>query len=96
MRFKKGDKVWMVGKHRHGLTVPSMRGTVIGINDYHYDPPKMMVELENGDKVIQDIDESDDCVAAFKPNYMLVEATQTVAMLAITGAKILAVGSYFA
>ena len=95
MRFKKGDKVWMVGKHRHGVTVPSMRGTVIGINDYHYDPPKMMVELENGDRVIQDIDEGDDCVAAFKPNYMLVEAAQAVALLAFIGAKIISAGSQF-
>ena len=74
MRFKKGDKVWMVGKDRRGLTVPSMRGTVLGINDYHYDPPKMMIELENGDRVIQDVDGSLEQIAAFKPNYMLVES----------------------
>ena len=73
MRFKKGDKVWMVGKDRRGISVPSMRGTVIGINNRYYDPPKMMVELENGDRVIQDITENGDCIAAFKPNYILVD-----------------------
>tara|TARA_R100000008_G_scaffold41163_1_gene23709 strand:- start:1203 stop:1418 length:216 start_codon:yes stop_codon:yes gene_type:complete len=65
----------MVGKDRRGITVPSMRGTVIGVNDYHYDPPKMMVELENGDKVIQDIDESYDCIAAFKPDFRVISST---------------------
>ena len=75
MKFKKGDKVWMVGKDRRSITVPSMRGTVIAINAYHYDPPKMMVELENGDKVIQDIEGSYDCIAAFKPDFRVISST---------------------
>ena len=75
MRFKKGDKVWMVGKDRRGISVPSMRGTVIGINDRYYDPPKMMVELENGDKVIQEIGGNFDCIVAFKPDFRVISST---------------------
>ena len=64
----------MVGKHRRGITVPSMRGIVLGVNDFHYDPPKMMVELENGDRVIQDIEEGVDCIVSFKPDFRVVSS----------------------
>ena len=73
--FKKGDKVWMVSKHRKGIMVPSMRGVVIAINTTHYDFPKMMVELENGDRVIQDIQECPDSVVTFKPDFRVVSST---------------------
>ena len=75
MRFKKGDRVWMVGKNRRGISVPSMRGVVVGINDYHYDPPKMMVLLVNGDKGIQDVEESFDSIVSFNPDFRGISST---------------------
>ena len=74
MRFKKGDKVWMVSKTRNSVSVPSMRGTVIAINEYSYDKPKMMVELENGDKVIQDMDDGPDNIVTFKPDFRVISS----------------------
>tara|TARA_R110000824_G_scaffold100469_2_gene238879 strand:- start:414 stop:629 length:216 start_codon:yes stop_codon:yes gene_type:complete len=64
----------MVSKHRHGIMVSSMRGVVVGINNTHYDSPKMMVELENGDKVIQDIRECPDSIVTFKPDFRVVSS----------------------
>ncbi len=75
MRFKKGDKVWMVSKARCSISIPSMRGTVIAINKYSYDKPKMMVELENGDRVIQDVDECIDSIVAFKPDFRVISSS---------------------
>ena len=74
MRFKKGDKVWMVSKTRCSVSTPSMRGTVIAINQYSYDKPKMMVELENGDRVIQDIEDSPDDIVTFKPDFRVISS----------------------
>jgi hypothetical protein len=51
-----------------------MRGVVVGINDCHYDNPKMMVRLENGDFVVQDVDDPREAWVSFKPDFRVVSS----------------------
>ena len=75
MRFKKGDKVRMVWKPMHGFRdVPTQRGVVVNINTTTYDNPKMLVRLENGDHVIQDVDDPRDAWVSFKPDFRVVSS----------------------
>ncbi len=66
MRFKKGDKVWMISTSSAGIVVPSMRGTVSSVNARHYDPPRMLVELENGHTVIHTVEDNPDSIVKFR------------------------------
>ena len=66
MRFKKGDKVWMISTGSAGLMVPTMRGVVRGVNDRHYGSTKMMVEIENGDLVIHDTEDDPSSLVMFR------------------------------
>jgi hypothetical protein len=73
--FKKGDKVHMVWKPMHGFRdIPSMRGEVIATNFTSYEKPRMLVLLENGDHIIQDIEDSRDSWVSFKPDFRVVSS----------------------
>ena len=75
MRFKVGDKVRMVWKPMHGFRdVPTQRGEVVGVNTTGYATPKMVVRLESGDHIIQDIEESRDSWVSFKPDFRVVSS----------------------
>jgi hypothetical protein len=75
LRFKTGDKVRMVWKPMHGFRdVPTQRGEVIATNLVSYDKPKMLVRLESGDHVIQDIDETRAAWVSFKPDFRVVSS----------------------
>ena len=75
MKFKAGDKVRMVWKPMHGFRdVPTQRGEVVGVNSSGYTTPKMLVRLENGDHVIQDVEESRDAWVSFKPDFRVVSS----------------------
>ena len=69
MRFKKGDKVWMISTNNDGLMVPSMRGTVRAVDLDYYDPPKMMVEIENGDMIIHDVEDDPASIVMFRKDW---------------------------
>lgn len=69
MRFKKGDKVWMISTGSTGLMIPTMRGVVRGVNGVHYDPPKMMVEVETGDLVIHDTEDDPASLVMFRKDW---------------------------
>ena len=65
----------MVWKPMHGFRdVPTHRGEVIATNFTSFDKPKMLVRLENGDHVIQDIEESRDAWVSFKPDFRVVSS----------------------
>jgi hypothetical protein len=75
LRFKTGDKVRMVWKPMHGFRdVPTQRGEVVGINTTSYTAPKMLVRLESGDYIIQDVEESRDAWVSFKPDFRVVSS----------------------
>jgi hypothetical protein len=75
MRFKTGDKVRMVWKPMHGFRdVPTRRGEVVGINIAGYATPKMLVRLECGGYVVQDVEESRDAWVSFKPDFRVVSS----------------------
>ena len=66
MRFKKGDKVWMISTSSAGVIIPSMRGTVTAFNSSRHAAPKMMVKLENGDTIIHDVDDDPTSLVKFR------------------------------
>jgi hypothetical protein len=75
LRFKTGDKVRMVWKPMHGFrNIPTQRGEVIAINTTTYEKPKMLVRLEGGDHIIQDIEEPREAWVSFKPDFRVVSS----------------------
>jgi hypothetical protein len=67
MRFKKGDKVWMISTSSAGIMVPSMQGTVTAISgSSQYDSHKMMVKLKNGHTVIHDVEDDPNSLVKFR------------------------------
>ena len=75
MRFKKGDKLRMVWKPMHGFKdLPTMRGEVIATNHVSWEKPKMLVRLENGDHVVQDIEDERAMWVSFKPDFRVVSS----------------------
>ena len=65
----------MVWKPMHGFRdVPAQRGEVVGVNTMSYTTDKMLVRLESGDYIIQDVEESRDAWVSFKPDFRVVSS----------------------
>ena len=67
MRFKKGDRVQMAWKRAKGFPkTRTTKGVVVATDMYSYGTPKMLVRLDSGDHVIQDIEYDRDAWAVFR------------------------------
>ena len=60
MRFKKGDKVWMITTGSADARIPSSKGIVSEVV-----ASKMRVVLENGDTIIQNVENDLDLMVRF-------------------------------
>ena len=69
MRFKKGDKVWMISTNSTGVIIPSMRGTVTALDTRHNVSPRMMVQLENGDVIIHNVEDDPASLVKFRMDW---------------------------